>query len=503
MRNMADSDSCDKLERLCLSAAEQIRSECDAILKQNNDSDSKNPQATGIADCGEPLTQLLGRQASQFIFLLQSRDSPEPETVSLLLRRLDDILSESYSHFYAYLFKELPVCWRQLYTDAVILKFAALYLFSYAGPAASDGSQDTTLDEMIKTLDLALILAGAAGEQRGRRWINRALDLLEASCNPTELPREDTPPSKRPRLSPPTQEMQTAPIQQDSPVFSTHEPFTPPVTHPIRRTTPLSLSDFQSYMDSSLHGPSPLIITSLASTWPCLTTHPWSRPSYLLSRTFSGRRLVPIELGRSYVDTAWSQRLLPFRSFLQTYITSPSPSPQTAYLAQHQLFTQLPALRNDILIPDYCYTAPPPHPTDPSADQPELDTPQLNAWFGPAGTITPLHTDPYHNLLVQVVGRKYVRLYSPHDTPRLKPRGREGGVEMGNTSTFDVGIVEGWDEPPASRDETSPAADIELFRDVPYVDCILEAGDTLYIPIGWWHYVKGLSVSFSVSFWWN
>lgn len=40
-------------------------------------------------------------------------------------------------------------------------------------------------------------------------------------------------------------------------------------------------------------------------------------------------------------------------------------------------------------------------------------------------------------------------------------------------------------------------------RDLEFLDCILDEGEMLYIPPKWWHYVRSLSLSFSVSFWWS
>lgn len=36
-----------------------------------------------------------------------------------------------------------------------------------------------------------------------------------------------------------------------------------------------------------------------------------------------------------------------------------------------------------------------------------------------------------------------------------------------------------------------------------FQDCVLEPGQTLYIPPKHWHYVKSLDISFSVTFWWT
>ena len=40
-----------------------------------------------------------------------------------------------------------------------------------------------------------------------------------------------------------------------------------------------------------------------------------------------------------------------------------------------------------------------------------------------------------------------------------------------------------------------------LFVSAPFQDCVLREKEVLYLPPQWWHYVRSLSVSFSVSFW--
>ena len=366
-------------------------------------------------------------------------------------------------------FSTVDVCWRRLYTDASIAKVTLRILKHVSDGTMPPGSE--WLDEMVKTLDMALIMTGALLRESMVEGLLRRLGELLSHYEVTDC------------------------CDRVKSTFATTDSRRPEIRHPIGRSG-MSLSTFEDH----LKHPVPHVLTGALETWPALHERPWASPSYLLSHTMGGRRLVPVELGRSYTDDDWGQRIMTFREYMNNYLLPDQPA-QVGYLAQHDLFHQIPALRNDICIPDFCYTSPPlAAPGTPlhGRKTETLEEPLLNAWLGPAGTISPLHTDPYHNILCQVVGKKYVRLYSPEQSARLYPRGVEGeGVDMSNTSRVPPEEVE------MGGMELSEEPEFPLFAEAEYVETVLEEGECLYIPVGWWHYVRSLTTSFSVSFWWN
>ncbi|KAL0371153.1 UNVERIFIED_CONTAM: Lysine-specific demethylase [Sesamum angustifolium] len=214
---------------------------------------------------------------------------------------------------------------------------------------------------------------------------------------------------------------------------------------------------------------SPVIITDAMNHWPAKDR--WNDMNYL--NKVAGFRTVPVEVGKNYLSPDWKQELITFSEFLERIQSSDCSSAGLTYLAQHQLFDQIQELKQDIVVPDYCF-----------AGGGEIRS--LNAWFGPPGTVTPLHHDPHHNILAQVVGKKYIRLYPCSLSGELYPHSES---MLSNSSQVDLDNI---DEREFSR-----------MLDLEFLDCILEEGEMLYIPPKWWHYVRSLTPSFSVSFWWS
>jgi hypothetical protein len=102
----------------------------------------------------------------------------------------------------------------------------------------------------------------------------------------------------------------------------------------------------------------------------------------------------------------------------------------------------------------------------------------VSIWFGPAGTITPLHHDGTNILFGQIYGRKKFRLAPAFELPYM----------YNNRWVF-------------SKVDLS-APDYEkypLLRKADFFELVLEPGEMLFIPVGWWHWVEALDISISLN----
>jgi lysine-specific demethylase 8 len=383
--------------------------------------------------------------------------------------------------------KDVALAWRQLYSLACLLSVLIDRLHSPNKVTHSD-----KIDQ-IKLLDKALLMGGphyadlihklvdvihaeliveleqnnnnndSVKEKKGDNSEDKAVEherQVGQKYKSDQLDEAEEPPKKRLRL---LHAMALQSRIKPAPVIDAE--------HQIKRIKPPSLLTFkQQYMDLN----EPVVIEDLIHHWRAVWR--WKDVSYL--RSISGYRTVPVEIGQHYIHTDWSQQLMTLNEFIDIYITAEKPpsnhedAGKIGYVAQTELFEQIPKLKADFTIPEYTSMS-------------EKDTLIVHAWYGPGGTISPLHQDPYHNLLAQPVGSKYIRLYAPNEP--VYPH--EGDKILFNTSQVDV--------------EKPDYGNFPKFKEATYSETILRAGDVLYIPPKYWHYLRSLETSFSVSFWWE
>eukprot|EP00435_Cladocopium_sp_Y103_P023478 s653_g5.t1 len=271
---------------------------------------------------------------------------------------------------------------------------------------------------------------------------------------------------------------------------------TPEVRKPISR---LACSDLtvMSFRDSFLKLQQPGVIEGhlAAAGW---SVERWNDLRFWAGR--HGHRTVPIEMGFSENDEqsvalqhSASEGSMRLKEFVMRFLLPSNTvlknggqgasheaidewsASEVAYMAQHQLLLQIPELRSDILIPHYCALG-------------ELQT--VNVWMGTAGTVTALHYDLDDNFLVQVAGYKYLRLYSPEEGERLYAKDAPRDRQKKHGASYSPVRVEHPDL------EAHPA-----FANAVFVETILGPGEMLFIPKRWWHYVRSLTTSISVNFW--
>ena len=234
----------------------------------------------------------------------------------------------------------------------------------------------------------------------------------------------------------------------------------PPV---IPRVARLSATDFlRDYYTANR----PVLITGMLDDWPAMAK--WSLDYF--EANFGGRQ-VQVQHRRNSdaryeINKTAHQMTMPFGEFVRqvraagrendVYMTAYNEGPNRQALAE---------LWDDIVqVPEYLSDA---------------GTSQGFLWLGPAGTITPFHHDLTNNFMAQVLGRKRVLVMPACEIAHVY-----------NTEHC-FSAVDGC---------AIDLAKHPLMRDVRVLECTLNPGEILFLPVGCWHFVEALDVSATVSF---
>jgi hypothetical protein len=165
--------------------------------------------------------------------------------------------------------------------------------------------------------------------------------------------------------------------------------------------------------------------------------------------------------------------------------------PFPLYIAQARIADLPDELRDDLVTPKIVKFAG------------KGDVYDANVWLGTLDTYTPLHKDPNPNLFVQIVGDKKVRLYPPDVGMNIfqdvqKKIGGNSSATFRGDEMMDGPERRALEEAVWDDDSENNSYQASSFR------ADVNAGDSLFIPKGWWHSVKSVgsqAITVSANWW--
>jgi hypothetical protein len=223
----------------------------------------------------------------------------------------------------------------------------------------------------------------------------------------------------------------------------------------------------EEFLERYVRGCRPVVLTDMARGWPAMKN--WSFAEF--KRRY-GSMTVQVQAGRESdadfeVNKVKHRRDTNFAAFLDRVSTSGVTNDE--YLTANNELLRRPEFMNLLdevgALPDIC-------------DQSMLKR-AASLWIGPAGTRTPLHHDTLMLLHTQIVGRKRWRFVSPLSGPHLYNE-----IDVYSPVDFE-------------------ALDLQRFPDaakVKVLDVVVEPGETMFLPLAWWHQVTSLDKCISLSF---
>ncbi len=209
-------------------------------------------------------------------------------------------------------------------------------------------------------------------------------------------------------------------------------------------------------------GRRPVVVPGLADGWPAVRDWDFAALAERVDDT-----PVLVERG-NIMQHASRFESVGLRDYLAELATGRPADGPFRYLASLDLFEHLPALADDV---DFRWFA---------AARPRQF---VFAWLGPAGTVSGYHHDAPDNVVVMVRGRKLVHLVPPAQSRCMYP-----------SDKWDYGAVL------SSVDALAPDLDRHpRFAEATPARVVLDPGDGLYIPHGWWHHIVSLEPAISVN----
>jgi Cupin-like domain len=226
---------------------------------------------------------------------------------------------------------------------------------------------------------------------------------------------------------------------------------------PVERCTGLTAPQFES---AFLKPMIPVVFTDLSANWPARTR--WTIEHF---KAQYGHLQVPVvsnnysKPGRGYMEP---DRIIPFREYLE--ILESGPTDLRIFL--WNIFREAPDLREDFNIPTIM-------------DGFVNELPFM--FFGGQGSKVALHydIDMSHVFLNQIHGRKRVLLFAPDQSRNLyhHPFTVASYVDLNNP-------------------------DYERFPALAHAkgyEMMLQPGETLFMPSGYWHYIEYTDGGYSIS----
>jgi [protein]-arginine 3-hydroxylase / protease len=215
----------------------------------------------------------------------------------------------------------------------------------------------------------------------------------------------------------------------------------------------------------------PVVFRGMAADWPALREWELSK----LARRFGE---TPVSVRTSRRDRqlfagdparAFVHHTMPLGAAIDSF--ADRQSPDLHYVQMLDFRKTMPSLASDVVDPMFVGKT---HASPPYA------------WIAGPGVLNPLHWDCNHVLMAQIIGTKHYTLFAPSDGPRIA-----GWIDrmVWRTTKLDLDAI-----------------DIRAFPELAHAtayECALAPGDVLYLPYRWWHFMRALETTVSVSWWWE